>query len=118
VLGAIVRRQRKLADLTMRELASAVGISNPYLSQIERGLRAPSHAVLQAIADSLDLSIEWLYAEAGFVETAVDEERDSRDSVLPAIKNSSELTAAQRRAMIEIYCAFLDANTVMRRRDA
>ncbi|HEX2809794.1 MAG TPA: helix-turn-helix transcriptional regulator, partial [Kineosporiaceae bacterium] len=66
-LGAIIRKQRELAELPMRQLASAVGISNPYLSQIERGLRAPSDAVLNAIADSLETTADALFAEAGFV---------------------------------------------------
>ncbi len=66
--GAIIREQRELAALPMRQLAKSVGISNPYLSQIERGLRAPSEAVVEALAASLDLSVDELYRRAGFVE--------------------------------------------------
>ncbi len=68
LLGAIIREQRELAALPMRQLAKSVGISNPYLSQIERGLRAPSEAVVEALAASLDLSVEELYRRAGYVE--------------------------------------------------
>jgi len=68
LLGAIIREQRELAELPLRQLAKSVGISNPYLSQIERGLRAPSEAVVEALAASLDLSVEELYRRAGYVE--------------------------------------------------
>jgi len=112
-LGAIIRKQRELAELPMRQLAATVGISNPYLSQIERGLRAPSQAVLDAIADSLQTTTDALYHEAGFV--APDEEDDDADLVA-AIDAAAELTTAQRRALAEIYLAFLDANTVRRTR--
>ena len=69
-MGAIIRQQRELVELPMRQLAKSVGISNPYLSQIERGLRAPSEAVLEALAASLDLSVEELYRRAGYIEPA------------------------------------------------
>ena len=114
-LGSIIRRQRELAALPMRQLADAVGISNPYLSQIERGLREPSEAVLDAIAQSLDTTADALYVQAGFVSP--DEERaDGAGGVLDAIADAEELTAAQRRALAEVYRAFLDANTVRRSR--
>jgi transcriptional regulator with XRE-family HTH domain len=112
-LGAIIRKQRELAALPMRQLAAAVGISNPYLSQIERGLRAPSDAVLNAIAESLKTTADSLYAEAGYVEP----DDDSPDSgLLQAIDAAEELTGAQRRALAEIYRAFIDANAVRRTR--
>ncbi len=116
-LGALIRRQRELAELPMRHLADAVGISNPYLSQIERGLRAPSEAVLEAIAESLQTTSDALYEQAGFVAP----EEDGADAPAPAgledaIAAATELTAAQRKALTEVYRAFLDANTVRRRR--
>jgi len=77
----------------MRQLAAAVGISNPYLSQIERGLRAPSDAVLSAIAQSLHLSTDQLFAEAGFVEPTPEDGADDKDSVLSALAASTRLTA-------------------------
>src|SRR5471030_1105512 len=98
----------------MRQFAAAVGISNPYLSQIERGLRAPSDAVLSAIAKSLDLSTDELFAEAGFVQRTPEDSAADEDALLMAIAGTTRLTAAQRRSMSEIYRAFLDANTVRR----
>ena len=115
-LGAIIRKQRELAALPMRQLASAVGISNPYLSQIERGLRAPSDAVLNAIAESLRTTADSLYAEAGFVEPDDDALPDA--GLLEAIEAAEELTSSQRRALAEIYRAFIDANAVRRTRAA
>jgi transcriptional regulator with XRE-family HTH domain len=114
VLGALIRRQRELAELPMRELAKLVGISNPYLSQIERGLRAPSDSVLESIAESLDISADELYKMAGFVERprSVGETADLET----AIKAAQELTTPQRRALQEIYRSFLDANVVRRTR--
>ena len=115
-LGAIIRKQRELAALPMRQLASAVGISNPYLSQIERGLRAPSDAVLNAIAESLRTTADSLYAEAGFVEP--DDDALPDPGLLEAIEAAEELTSSQRRALAEIYRAFIDANAVRRIRAA
>lgn len=114
MLGSIIRAQRELASLPMRQLAATVGISYPYLSQIERGLRAPSDAVLAAIAASLDTSARDLYAEAGFVDQPTDEDRDSPAPLETHIKAATEITSAQRRALIEIYRGFVDANMVRR----
>jgi transcriptional regulator with XRE-family HTH domain len=113
LLGSIIRKQRELAAMPMRQFAAAVGISNPYLSQIERGLRAPSEAVLSAIADSLQTSADDLYAEAGFIgpEPEADAETTTLES---AIEAATELTAAQRKALAEIYRGFIDANAVRR----
>ena len=116
MLGRIIRAQRELAALPMRQFAATVGISNPYLSQIERGLRAPSDAVLAAIAESLETSTERLYAEAGFVSPPPDDEPDDMRRLEAEIAAATELTAAQRRALIEIYRGFVDANAVRRAR--
>ncbi len=97
--GEYIRRQRELHELTMRQLADLVGISNPYLSQIERGLREPSERVLEAIADNLEMSAETLKRHrrrSG--DTGGDE-----PAVVAAIRADKDLTAAQRRALIEIY---------------
>jgi transcriptional regulator with XRE-family HTH domain len=115
VLGALIRRQRELAELPMRELAKMVGISNPYLSQIERGLRAPSESVLESIAETLDISADELYRMAGFVERPESVDKGTA-GLETAIEAAKELTAPQRRAMLEIYRSFLDANVVRRTR--
>lgn len=118
MLGRIIRAQRELAELPMRQLAASVGISNPYLSQIERGLRAPSEAVLNAIAESLQTSVDRLYSDAGFVELDRQEGAGGPGDLQADIEAASELTAAQRRALVEIYRGFVDANTVRRARGA
>ncbi|CAN5366690.1 helix-turn-helix transcriptional regulator [soil metagenome] len=102
-MGEIIRRQRELAALPMRQLAALAGISNPYLSQIERGLRAPSEQVLEAIARNLQTSAEELYAAAH-----TDEEGPPSSGVPEAIKGDPELTAGQKRALTEVYEAFRD----------
>ena len=114
VLGAIIREQRELAALPMRQLARSVGISNPYLSQIERGLRAPSEAVIEALAAALDLSADDLYRRAGFIEMVNSADAPAQSVLAEAIAAAPELTAAQRRAMAEIHRSFVDANRVRR----
>jgi transcriptional regulator with XRE-family HTH domain len=104
-LGEIIRRQRKLAELSMRQLAGMVGISNPYLSQIERGLRAPSERVLHAIASSLRTTADALVEQAGVPDLP---------DVLGAIAVDPNLTAPQRQALGEVYQAMTEA-TVARR---
>jgi transcriptional regulator with XRE-family HTH domain len=101
VLGEFIRRQRELSDLSMRQMAQMAGISNPYLSQIERGLRAPSEHVLDAIAASLQTSAEALREQAG-----VEVKPDGKGAVVEAIKADQSLTGAQRRALREVYKAF------------
>ena len=95
-LGEIIRRQRELAALSMRQVAAMAGISNPYLSQIERGLRAPSEEVLRAIAESLDVSADLLRG---------DKPEDASAEVIEAIQLDPDLTASQRRSLIEAYQA-------------
>lgn len=115
-LGGIIRRQRELASLPMRQLADTVGISNPYLSQIERGLRAPSEAVLDAIASTLQTTADALYAQAGFVEPEDAADPDAPTDILDAIGRANELTGSQKKVLTEVYRAFVDANAVRRRR--
>ena len=95
-LGEIIRRQRELAELSMRQVAAMAGISNPYLSQIEHGLRAPSEEVLRAIAESLDVSADLLRG---------DKPEDASAEVIEAIQLDPDLTASQRRSLIEAYQA-------------
>ena len=89
----------------MRQFAALAGISNPYLSQIERGLRDPSEKVMESIAEALQTSADALYHQAG-----MDDEPEAASSVVDAITADPRLTAAQRRAMLTTYAAFLAAN--------
>ena len=103
-LGEIIRQQRELAEYSLRQFAELSGISNPYLSQIERGLRAPSEQVLDAIARTLKVSADALYEQAG-VPSPGEDPGDS--AVLDAIAADQRLTARQRTALREVYEAFL-----------
>ena len=112
-LGDVIRSQRHLHQMSLRELARMTGISNPYLSQIERGLREPSDTVVDAIADALDLTTERLYDAAGI--RVQDEVAAEPDGVREAILADSDLKPRQRRALLETYEAFLIANGGPRR---
>ena len=102
-LGEIIRHQRELSRLSMRQFAQMVGISNPYLSQIERGLREPSEKVVRAIAESLQTSADALYEQAGIV---AGEDGDGEPAVIEAINADPALSARQRQALIQVYQAF------------
>ena len=102
-LGEIIRRQRELGELSMRQFAELVGISNPYLSQIERGLREPSERVVAAIAEALQVSADSLYEQAGMSPDADD---DQASAVVDAIRADTRLTGRQRQALLEVYQAF------------
>ena len=102
-LGEIIRRQRELGELSMRQFAELVGISNPYLSQIERGLREPSERVVAAIAEALHVSADSLYEQAGMSPDAND---DQASAVVDAIRADPRLTGRQRQALLEVYQAF------------
>ncbi len=100
-LGGYIRHQRNSAQLSLRNLAKLAGVSNPYLSQIERGLRKPSAEILQAIAKALSISSETLYVKAGILE-----ERDDDHDLESAIARDPYLTEAQRQALVEMYRSF------------
>jgi transcriptional regulator with XRE-family HTH domain len=102
-LGAFIRDQRRTARLSLRKLSELAGISNPYLSQIERGLRKPSAEILQSIARGLAISAETLYVRAGILD-----ERDGDHDLLSGIHRDRNLTEAQKQALIEIYQSFLN----------
>src|SRR3954447_6267316 len=104
-LGAIIRRQRELQALTLRQLAQMTGISNPYLSQIEHGLREPSEKVLEALARNLEVSADAPYAEAGPARRASRPE-EGEPAVVAAIKADRRLSARQRSALLEVYDSF------------
>ncbi|MCE0539811.1 helix-turn-helix domain-containing protein [Kineosporia rhizophila] len=103
-LGAFVREQRESAKLSLRQLSNAAGVSNPYLSQIERGLRKPSAEVLTQIAKGLQISAEALFQRAGLLEESVGVE------VEVAIQSDVRLTARQKRVLLDIYETFRAEN--------
>lgn len=100
-LGAFIRDQRRNARLSLRKLSERAGISNPYLSQIERGLRKPSAEILQAIAKGLRISAETLYVRAGILE-----ERAPVPDLEVLILGDPTLTERQKQALVDIYTSF------------
>ena len=106
-LGAYLREQRQAASLSLRQLSDLAGISNPYLSQIERGLKRPSAEILQQIAHGLQLSAESLYVRAGILEESHLEPGHER-SVVAAIVADPLLSTRQRNVLLEIYRSFTD----------
>jgi transcriptional regulator with XRE-family HTH domain len=124
LVGDIIRRQRELAELSMRQVAAMAGISNPYLSQIEHGLRAPSAEVLDTIAATLGIPAESLRPQTadGDHGSAANHDHDEVDqseehtSLVAAISNDPGLTPRQRRSLIEIYTAMTETTAVRRHR--
>jgi transcriptional regulator with XRE-family HTH domain len=112
-LGAFIRAQRQLADLSLREMAALTRISNAYLSQVERGLHQPSLTVLRAIANALGLTTEELLVKAGWVqtdaaETAGGAATDPPTSTEDTIRADPRLTEAQREALLGVYRSFIE----------
>jgi transcriptional regulator with XRE-family HTH domain len=105
-LGAFIRSQRKLANLSLRQFAELAQVSNPYLSQVERGLHQPSVRVLKAIAGALDLSAETLLAQAGLLESDDKDGADEPTSLNPvevAIRADRRLSDEQKKALAAVY---------------
>ena len=100
-LGEFIRDQRRNARLSLRKLSERAGISNPYLSQIERGLRKPSAEILQSIAKGLRISAETLYVRAGILE-----ERGTAPDIEVMILDDPTITERQKQALIDIYRSF------------
>src|ERR1700728_3709170 len=99
-LGEFIREQRNTARLSLRRLSELAGISNPYLSQIERGLRKPSAEILQQIAKALRISAETLYVQAGILEPT------EGDDVQRAVLGDHQLSEEQKQALLRIYLSF------------
>ena len=108
-IGAYIREQREQARISMRQLAQQAGVSNPYLSQIERGLRKPSADILQQIAKGLRISAEALYVQAGILD-----DRLSDSGVRAALLADSELSERQKQVLMEIYESFRRENAAAR----
>jgi transcriptional regulator with XRE-family HTH domain len=100
-LGEFIREQRRVGELSLRKLSELSGISNPYLSQIERGLRRPSAEILQQIARALSISAETLYVRAGILEP-----RDGSPDLIAEIRRDPHLDEDQKRALVHIYESF------------
>ncbi|TIC79452.1 helix-turn-helix transcriptional regulator [Nocardioides sp. GY 10127] len=105
-LGEYLREQRTGAQLTLRQLAEQAGVSNPYLSQIERGLRRPSAEVLQQLAKALRISAEQLYVRAGIVSP----DDGVGGSVELAVLGDTQLTERQKQSLLDVYQSFLAMN--------
>jgi transcriptional regulator with XRE-family HTH domain len=113
-LGAFIRTQRKMANLSLRQLAELTSLSNPYLSQVERGLHQPSVRVLKAISDALDLSAETLLAQAGLIDAVTGAARDAEEGQADGgergkaqtedvIGADERLSDDQKAALIAVY---------------
>ena len=106
-IGAFIREQRTLAELSVRRLADMAGVSNPYLSQIERGLRKPSAEILLQLAQALQVSAETMYVQAGMLDPDAD---TPRVDVETTIRSATELTEDQRKALLSVYRSFVASN--------
>lgn len=104
-LGEFIREQRAIGELSLRRLSELAGVSNPYLSQIERGLRRPSAEILQQIARALEISAETLYVRAGILD-----EPAERIDPLGEVRRDPRLTEEQKKTLIRIYESFLREN--------
>jgi transcriptional regulator with XRE-family HTH domain len=103
-IGSFIRAQREAAQVSMRQLADKAGVSNPYLSQIERGLRKPSADVLNQIAKALRVSAEVLYVRAGILEPS--EKSEVRDAIIA----DAAITERQKQVLLDIYTSFVQQN--------
>ena len=112
-LGAYIRQQREHAQVSLRELARKAGVSNPYLSQVERGLRRPSAEILQQIARALQVSAETLYVRAGLLDA-----RGGNADVVAAMAGDLSLTEEQRQTLLEQYRDFQTQNAAVREESA
>ena len=109
-LGGFIRDQRRNARLSLRKLSELAGISNPYLSQIERGLRKPSAEILQSIARGLRISAETLYVRAGILDASTDPDATRADPI-GAIAADPTINDRQKQVLVEIYRSFQAENT-------
>ncbi len=107
LLGGFIRGQRQLANLSLRQLSALTDVSNPYLSQVERGLHEPSVRVLKSIAEALNVSAETLLEQAGLI--IADHEHDL-DATETAIRSDTRLSEPQKRALLSVYRSYVESN--------
>ncbi len=107
LLGGFIRGQRQLANLSLRQLSALTDVSNPYLSQVERGLHEPSVRVLKSIAEALNVSAETLLEQAGLINA--DNEHDL-DATETAIRSDTRLSEPQKRALLSVYRSYVESN--------
>ncbi len=105
-LGAFIRSQRELTNLSLRQVSALAGVSNPYLSQVERGLHEPSVRVLRSIAEALNLSADVLLEQAGMARHEQPEERDTEE----VIRRDKRLSDQQKQALLAVYRSYCQAN--------
>ena len=105
-VGEFIRQQRENAQKSIRDLARSAGVSNPYLSQIERGIRRPSAEILQQIARALEISAESLYVRAGIL----DDDEGAASTVPEAINADASLTNEQKQSLLSVYRSFVVSN--------
>jgi transcriptional regulator with XRE-family HTH domain len=107
-LGEYLRDQRQAAKLSLRQLSELAGVSNPYLSQIERGLKRPSAEILQQLAKGLEVSAESLYVRAGILDAETSGTTTSTPDVRRAVAEDPLLTARQKQTLIDIYDSYVE----------
>jgi transcriptional regulator with XRE-family HTH domain len=108
-LGRVIRAQRRQAELSLRELAAKTNVSNPYLSQIERGLHEPSVRVLRSIARALNISAETLLVQAGLID-GDDNPTEPPPTVVAAVEADPRLTTDQKAALLAVYRSYIESN--------
>ena len=109
MLGGFIRAQRQMANLSLRQLSALTEVSNPYLSQVERGLHEPSVRVLRSIAEALNVSAETLFEQAGLISGT---ERTDDEATERAIRADRRLSESQRRALLSVYRSYVETSTV------
>ena len=110
ILGSFIRAQRQMANLSLRQLSALTEVSNPYLSQIERGLHEPSMRVLKSIAEALNVSAETLLKQAGLMNEGADGDEQVGETTEAAIRSDRRLSEAQKRALLSVYRSYVAAS--------
>jgi len=107
LLGSFIRAQRQMANLSLRQLSALTDVSNPYLSQLERGLHQPSMRVLKSIAEALNISAETLFEQAGLIKDNGSTDEEATEAALRADRRLSD---PQKRALLTVYRSYIESN--------